>query len=176
MNYRRIVSADYTICERQGKLYQKIAHDGCDMEWFSNAYLNSRFCKGYMDTLWSRLQWAHTQEVLDHLLPEISPVKKNEQGFFDEDVAYWIGFTYRMLYIETQVPSAELIKKVPFEMMCRYYPGLHTVAEEMAIDIICEDNGLSLDVEYLKKMQRMDKEAEAKVKEEFANMDELEDL
>lgn len=56
MNYRRIVSADYTICERQGKLYQKMAHDGCDMEWFSNAYLNSRCCKGYMDTLWSYLQ------------------------------------------------------------------------------------------------------------------------
>ena len=49
---------------------------------------------------------------------------------------------YRQLYIETEIPSAELVEKADFATMCRYYPGLHTIDEEMATDIICENKGL----------------------------------
>lgn len=85
---------------------------------------------------------------------------QNKQGFFDPDVVQWIGFTYRMLYIETKIPSAELCNIVSFDAMCGYYPGLHTLDEEMAIDIICENFNLAFDEESLAEGKRIERMVE----------------
>lgn len=157
MRFRRITTSDYIICQRQGDIYKDMAEQGTDMEWFSNAYLKSDFCKRAFDTIWSRFQWADSRESLDFIIPEISPVKENKQGFFNPDVAQWIGLTYRMLYIETKIPSAELCDIVSFDAMCGYYPGLHTLDEEMAIDMICEDFHLAFDEESLAEGKRIER-------------------
>lgn len=75
------------------------------------------------------------------------PLHKPE-SCFSPDAAYWIGFTYRQLYIETGTSSRELSERLPFDAMCRYYPGLHTVDEEMAVSIICEDYGFVRNPEH----------------------------
>ena len=46
----------------------------------------------------------------------------------------------KSLVRRTEIPSKELIEKVPLSAMYGYYPGLHTVEENMQIDIICEDH------------------------------------
>ena len=80
---------------------------------------------------------------MDFILPEIGEqLVSVETPTISGEVAYWIGFVYRALYIRTEIPSKELVEKVPLSAMYRYYPGLHTVEENMQIDIICEDYGL----------------------------------
>ena len=138
-----MTEVDYDICQNQGRLYSFVAKEGFCMEWFSEAYLKSSFCKRAFDTIYSRFQLADELECLDFILPEIGTIKmlpKEER--FSPDVASWIGFTYRQLYMETQILSEILADKVDFATMCRYYPGLHTIEEDMAIDIICKDKGL----------------------------------
>lgn len=40
---------------------------------------------------------------------------------------------YRYLFISTGIMSAELVQKVTYDVMLVYYPGLHTIDEDMAI-------------------------------------------
>lgn len=145
---------EYGICQNQARLYEYVAHKGVDIEWFSENYLRSSFCKRAFDTIYSRFQTADEQECLDFIWPELGSIKYMERDMmFDPDIAYWIGFTYRQLYIETNISSSELVEKIDFATMFRYYPGLHTIDEEMATDIICENKGF----EKLEKFQ-IDKE------------------
>ena len=166
MIIRRITDVDYIICRNQGNIYKQMAKDGYDVKEFSDLYLHSEFCERAFDTIYSRFQMADRLECLDFILPEIAPVPKNKDGYFDEDVAYWIGFFYRQLYVETKVPSKELADLISFETMCRYYPGLHTVDEEMAIDIVCENFGLKLDMESMAENKKLETEAMLKYQEE----------
>lgn len=130
----------YSICETQQEIYRDMALEGYDMKVFSDAYLSSDFVRRAMDTTYSRFQTEFANECADFFLPEIESklVKLEDDMCFSPDVAEWIGFTYRQLYIETGVKSSELIKIIPFELMCKYYPGLHTLDEEMALDIFLE--------------------------------------
>ena len=132
------------ICQNQGCLYRFVANLGYNIEEFSNAYLASDFCKRAMDTTYSRYQLHDEQEILDFLMPEIqdkcSMLPDGE--LFNLDVAYWIGFTYRQLYYETDIFSKELAEKFTFSDICKTYSGLHTIDEEMATDILCENRGI----------------------------------
>lgn len=159
---------DYKICQTQGRIYELIADNGYDVPLFSSLFLQSDFCRRSFDTIYSRFQLADELECMDFIIPEIqdrfpgiksNPIytdggahiaddvpieyfRKYPDTCFSPDVAYWIGFTYRQLYIETGTYSSELAERLSFGAMCRYYPGLHTVDEDMATDIICENFGL----------------------------------
>ena len=142
---------DYTICKTQGSIYEQQAKDGYDIVIFSDLYLKSDFCRRAFDTIYSRFQIADRLECLDFILPEIGGKCRKfttREEIFSPDVAYWIGFTYRQLYIETCISSRELSERLSFEAMCRYYPGLHTVDEYMATGIICNDYGFEKKAEY----------------------------
>lgn len=77
---------------------------------------------------------------MDFIVPEIqNDLIVSHNLYFDEDVAAWIGFTYRQLYIETEVNSSRLVTVVSFQTLCDYYAGLHTIDIEDATDIICRD-------------------------------------
>ena len=58
----------------------------------------------------------------------------------DVDVSFkgagWCGFFYRMLHFELQMPSRDIASLIPFDDLVLSYPGLHTVDEYMAVDII----------------------------------------
>jgi len=147
-----MIRDDYEICKNQARLYRYVAIKGFDMEWFSENYLRSSFCKRAFDTIYSRFQTADELECLDFIIPELGIIQyMNDDMMFDPDVAEWIGFTYRQLYIETGIPSSEIVEKVDFATMCRYYPGLHTIDEDMATDIICENFGFSKINSYQKE-------------------------
>ena len=108
MNNRRTTSVHYEICKTQAEMYREMAYRGYDIEDFSNVYLKSDFCKNSFDTDWSYYQLLGCRECLEALFIDVPVTKKNPQGYFDLDVAYWIGFTYRLLYIETKIPSSTL--------------------------------------------------------------------
>lgn len=139
------MSINHSICETQGRIYEYMSGQGYDMEDFSDRYLSSSFCGRAMDTIYSRFQIEDERESADFYMPEIGHLLKKytPAAYFDGDVAYWIGFTYRQLYIETGTPSSQICLLIPFQAMCRSYPGLHTVEQNMATDILCESVGLS---------------------------------
>lgn len=124
------------ICETQARIYELAADTGYDMKAFSDAYLASSFCERAMDTVYSRFQFADAEECFDFLIPEIGERVPKGSGYFDPAVAHWIGYTYRQMAFELQMGSRELSKRLSFELMCQYYPGLHTIDEEMSAEII----------------------------------------
>lgn len=131
---------EYGICRTQSRIYEYIANKGYDIEEFSEKYMRSDWCHRAMDTIYSRFQLADELECLDFIFPEIGMIEKlKESKVFDPDVAAWIGFTYRLLYLRTNISSGNIVEKIPFEVMVKYYPGIHTVDEDVAADIICND-------------------------------------
>jgi hypothetical protein len=133
------------ICITQQDLYEHAALHQYNMPVFSDMYLQSDFCRRAMDTIYSRFQLADPLEILDFLLPEIGPedkLKYQDGEWFNRDVAAWIGFMYRLLYFKTGISSKELSQKVTFGGLCAAYPGLHTIDEDQAADILIEEKKL----------------------------------
>lgn len=130
----------YDICMTQSRIYRYVAQCGYEVKRFSDAFLASDFCRRAFDTIYSRFQLEDVFECMDFIVPEIqNDLIVSHNLYFDEDVAAWIGFTYRQLYIETEVNSSRLVTVVSFQTLCDYYAGLHTIDIEDATDIICRD-------------------------------------
>lgn len=132
------------ICETQARLFEYVANTGADMIWFIERYMSSPFCQKEMDSDYSCFHLSFPEEILDFLLPQIGPLRKFEPGqYFSNDVANWLGFTYRQLQIQTQVASKELVQLLPPGKLCNSYLALSGESEEVAADILCERLGLS---------------------------------
>lgn len=135
MNDKKYIDDD--ICMTQGEIYEYAAKLLYDREEFSQKYLTSNFCNREMDARYSVFQLADAEECMDFIqkefVPQTSPVQYIQQKTF------WIGYTYRRLQMITGIPSRELANLVPYPVMARYYEGLHTVDEDVAIEIIIED-------------------------------------
>lgn len=130
----------YDICRTQEDIYKWAAARKYDMAAFSNAYLSSDFCRRAMDSEYSRFQLCDPDECMDFIRPEIGTFETDL--YFDEEVAGWIGWMYRFICFQTGISSKKLNEKVSFNSMCAYYPGLHTVDERMAVEIISKDHKL----------------------------------
>lgn len=133
---------EYDISYTQQRIYEYMALEKYDMHVFSDAYLKCDFCRRAMDTCYSRFQLEDVYECMDFYMPEIEKLLVKTESVQNIDAAAWIGFMYRYLFICTGIMSAELVKTVTYDVMLGYYPGLHTVDEDMAIDIICKDFAL----------------------------------
>lgn len=135
-----MTNVEYAICDVQGDIFEYVANHYIYDTFvaFVPAFLHSDFCKRQWDTRYSRYQMHTPEENLDFIQPELVGIswiesKENDQ-VFNNAAAHWIGFMYRALYIQTGVASAILAEKIPLSHMCAAYPGLHTVAEEDAIE------------------------------------------
>ncbi len=126
------------ICETQGKIFRCANEQGFDMEKFVPQYMQSRFCERSMDTPYSPFQMADPEECLDFILPEIN-ISKLPKPKYRADVLDWIGYMYRYLYFALNKSSREIGDKVSFLSMLTYYPGFHTIDEDMAVEIINKD-------------------------------------
>ena len=126
------------ICETQGDIFRCASQWKLDMDIFVPKYMDSQFCLRNMDGIYSYFQMADGEECLDYILKEIDvPTLSKEK--YQPQIMEWVGFTYRQLAFVLAKKSSEILDKLPLTAMLMYYPGLHTVDEEMAIDIICED-------------------------------------
>lgn len=138
--YGEMTGVEYDICRTQERIYEEMAKQGYEMESFSDAYLSSDFCNREMDAQYSHFQLEDFGTCSCFFMPQIEDKLKMlpDDYMFNLDVAAWIGFTYRQLNIVTGTPSAELVKIIPFEMMCACYAGLHTIDEDMAVERLIE--------------------------------------
>ncbi len=131
---------DYDICKTQGRVYRYAGQLSYDPAAFSEYYLRSDFCRRAMDSVYSRFQYADEEEIFYFLdLENVPESGTSGKDGFPAEVLYWIGFTYRHLAFASGKPSGELAKLLPFDTMVAYYPGLHTVDEDMAVEIILEN-------------------------------------
>ena len=135
-----MTNVEYAICDVQGDIFEYVANHYIYDTFvaFVPAFLHSDFCKRQWDTQYSRYQMHTPEENLDFIQPELAGIswiesKENDQ-VFNNAAAHWIGFMYRALYIQTGVSSAVLAEKIPLSHMCAAYPGLHTIAEEDAVE------------------------------------------
>ena len=129
------------ICKQQQELFEYVQEHHGDVRAFAEAFLKSDFCNRSLDRPYSVDQYADILNWLEFLEWENITVRPalRQQRPVSFRVAGWLGFTYRQLQIETGLQSRELWEKVPIDKLIRAWPGLHTVDEEMAAEIIISD-------------------------------------
>lgn len=105
------------IAKTQEGIYNLAYDMGYDIEAFSNFYLQSDFCKYEMDALYSKFQTEFPEACMDEIQEELENKnivlpKRTEECFYSPG---WIGKMYRHLFFELQMPSSELVNKIPFQ-------------------------------------------------------------
>ena len=133
------------ICKQQQELFEYVQEQGADVITFAEAFMKSDFCNRSLDKPYSVDQYADIMNWLEFLEWEriiVKPVIRPQRPI-TRRVAGWAGFTYRQIQIETGLQSRDLWEKVPIERLIRAWPGLHTVDEDMAAEIIMEDFNLT---------------------------------
>ena len=130
---------NFQICCTVGRIYVLANNTGYKMKEFSDMFLSSDFCKRAFDTIYSVFQLEDEYMSMDYLLKEVNPPMENKDIMLKEDIAFWIGFIYRYIYIQTLIPSNELVKKIPYDYLLSKSYGLLTLDEEEAYEIICKD-------------------------------------
>lgn len=132
------------ICNQQKELYEYVQNLNSDIRKFSNDFMHSFFCNASLDKPYSVDQFADIVNWLEFLEKdckvEPAPFQKNRVSFA---AAGWIGFIYRYLHFVTGLPSHILADKVPVDRLIIAYPGLHTVDEDMAAEILMHDFGIA---------------------------------
>lgn len=128
------------ICDRQGKIFRIAADRMYDMSAFARAYMNSYFCNGQMDSIYSRYQFAWEYESIEEFLdecPDICLVMPNEK--YDSDIAEWAGYIYRILAFCSGYSSKEIYAAIPFSELVGRYEKYNPICSEYTDDEIVAD-------------------------------------
>ncbi len=126
------------VVENQGKLFEFIAQNypDKDTENFIQTYMESktRKCideaKAYVNTMDARTLWEYFVETEQYTL---KPGKALE-GFFPD----WMGEFYAYYQWYYNIPSAEIIKKIPIAFLLKAYHGLHDLDLDLAVKKVGE--------------------------------------
>lgn len=160
---------DYSICKTQGSIYQYMADNNYDVEVFSNAYLQSDFCNDRMDSVYSRFHNEFPNECADFFIPEIGHKleKCTTSNAVVQAYAWEIGFMYRKVYIETSIPSKELVKLIPCKELLKYASTMQHYGEDETLESIVKSYNLAKK-RYDSEFEPMfDKETDKFLKEEY---------
>lgn len=127
--------------ESQGKLFDFVAHSFPDKDTknFIQTYMASRTrksideAKAYVITMNAEELWDYFLKTEGYKLREGDAL----QGFLPD----WIGEFYAYYQWHYNIPSSELIKKVPIEFLIKAYGGLHDLELDLAVkkvgDVSC---------------------------------------
>ena len=121
------------VVENQGKLFDLVAQSFPDKDTvdFINTYMKSKTRKNidkamaYVNTMDARELWKYFSETEKYELK----YGKALGGFMPD----WIGEFYAYYQWYYNVPSAELIKKIPVEFLKKAYYGLHDLDLALAV-------------------------------------------
>ena len=121
------------VVENQGKLFDLIAQQYPDMdtESFINTYMSSKTrksideAKAFVNTMDSRELWHYFLTTEKYTLKPGESLK----GFLPD----WIGEFYAYYQWYYNIPSVEVIKKVPISFLKKAYHGLHDLDLELAV-------------------------------------------
>lgn len=131
----RAYSQDYLndAVENQGKLFDFVAQSYPDMdtEDFIKTYMASKTrksideAKAYVITMSAKELWAYFTETERYTLK----CGKALDGFMPD----WIGEFYAYYQWYYNIPSCEVLKKVPLDFLKKAYFGLHDLELDLAV-------------------------------------------
>ena len=121
------------VVENQGKLFDFVAQSFPDKntEDFINTYMKSKTRKSideaqaYVNTMDAEELWRYFTENEDyHMKPG-----KAMTGFMPD----WIGEFYAYYQWYYDLPSAEVVQKIPVDFLQKAYAGLHDLDLDLAV-------------------------------------------
>lgn len=126
------------VVESQGKLFDLVAQQYPDKntEEFINAYMASKTrksideSKAYVNTMDAKELWDYFTRTENYRLKE----GKRLGGF----VPFWIGQFYAYYQWYYNLPSAELVRKIPVSFLKKAYAGLHDLELDLAVKKVGE--------------------------------------
>ena len=126
------------VVENQGKLFDFVAQSfpNSDTEDFINTYMKSKTRKGidesqaYVNTMDAKELWRYFCDTEKYNLKN----GKALGGFMPD----WIGEFYAYYQWYYDIPSAELVKKIPVDFLKKAYYGLHDLELELAVKKVGE--------------------------------------
>ena len=121
------------VVENQGKLFDLVSQNYPDKNTvdFINAYMTSKTRKNidesqaYVNTMDAAELWDYFRETEGFKRKD----GKALQGFLPD----WIGEFYAYYQWYYNLPSSEIIKKVPTDFLIKAYAGLHDLDLELAV-------------------------------------------
>lgn len=127
------------VVENQGKLFDFIAqtYSDKDTEDFIIAYMSSKTrknideAKAYVNTMTAKELWGYFCETENYSL---RPGKALE-GFMPD----WLGEFYAYYQWYYNIPSSEVIKRVPIDFLEKAYYGLHDLELDLAVRKVGEE-------------------------------------
>ena len=133
-------SKDYLndVVENQGKLFDYVAqtYPDKDTKEFIQTYMLSRTrksideAKAYVNTMDSKSLWRYFTETENYALKPGTAM----DGFIPD----WIGEFYAYYQWYYNIPSAEIVKKIPIEYLMNAYHGLHDLELDLAVKKVGE--------------------------------------
>lgn len=126
------------VVENQGRLFGLVAQSFPDMDTvdFINAYMTGKTrksideAKAYVNTMDAKGLWAYFSETEQYILKS----GKALDGFMPD----WIGEFYAYYQWYYNIPSAEIIKKIPVDFLKKAYFGLHDLELDLAVKKVGE--------------------------------------
>lgn len=137
----RAYSNDYLndVVENQGKLFDFVAQNFFenDTEDFIKTYMQSKTrksideAKAYVNTMSAKELWDYFTETENYVLKSGKAI----EGFMPD----WIGEFYAYYQWYYNIPSSEVLKKVPLEFLKKAYYGLHDLELDLAVQKVGEE-------------------------------------
>ena len=131
----RAYAQDYLndVVENQGKLFDMVAQSYPDMdtEDFIKAYMTSKTRKSidegqaYVNTMSAPELWTYFTKTEGYSLKH----GKAMEGFLPD----WIGEFYAYYQWYYNLPSIEVLKRVPLDFLKKAYHGLHDLELDLAV-------------------------------------------
>lgn len=126
------------VVENQGKLFDFVAQSFPDKDTqdFIQIYMASKTrksideAKAYVNTMTAKELWYYFCETENYVLKS----GKALEGFMPD----WIGEFYAYYQWFYDMPSAEVIKKVPLDFLMKAYYGLHDLELDLAVKKVGE--------------------------------------
>lgn len=121
------------VVENQGKLFDFIANKFPDKDTidFIKAYMTSKTrksvdeAKAYVNTMDAKELWQYFSETEGYTLKS----GKALEGFMPD----WIGEFYAYYQWYYDMPSSEIIDKIPVDFLMKAYHGLHDLQLDLAV-------------------------------------------
>ena len=111
--------------------YVAYTYPNCDTEDFIKSYMTSKTRKSidqamaYVNTMDAKELWDYFCKTENYTLKAGHAL----EGFLPD----WIGEFYAYYQWYNNIPSAEVINKVPLDYLKKAYPGLHDLDLELAV-------------------------------------------
>lgn len=126
------------VVENQGKLFDLVAqeHPGKDTLDFIRTYMTSKTrqsidkAQAYVNTMDAHELWDYFCRTEGFELKDGRTI----EGFVPD----WIGEFYAYYQWYYDIPSSELVKKIPVEFLVRAYGGLHDLDLDLAVKKVGE--------------------------------------